>query len=100
MANAVLADRLIMDVHEGQGGYECSCDEQTPTDKTKGLPDVLVLGGAVAGLLAGMVMVLLSPILALLTGIGIWKPPKLITSVMHDDTSKRLQATNFLYGSL
>ncbi len=40
------------------------------------------LGGAVAGFLAGAVMVLLSPILSLLTGIGIWEPPKLIAATV------------------
>jgi len=46
------------------------------------LPDVVGLGGAVAGLLAGAVMVVLSPILSLVTGIGIWEPPKLIAATL------------------
>ena len=47
------------------------------------LPDIAGLGGAVAGLLAGAVMVLLSPLLSLLTGIGIWEPPKLIAAAVY-----------------
>jgi hypothetical protein len=46
------------------------------------VPDVPALGGAVAGFLAGAVMVLLSPILSLVTGINIWVPPKLIGATM------------------
>lgn len=51
------------------------------------LPDVPGLGGAVAGLLAGAVMVLLSPILSLLTGIGIWEPPKLIAATVLGESA-------------
>lgn len=47
------------------------------------LPDVVGLGGAVAGFLAGAVMVLLSPILSLLTGISIWQPPKIIAATVY-----------------
>jgi hypothetical protein len=46
------------------------------------LPDIMGVGGAVSGLLAGGVMVLLSPLLSLLTGIGIWEPPKLIAATV------------------
>src|SRR6476620_5863357 len=44
------------------------------------LPDVVGLGGAVAGFLAGTVMVILSPVLSLLSGISVWTPPKLIAA--------------------
>ncbi len=47
------------------------------------LPDIVGLGGAVAGFLAGAVMVLLSPILSLLTGISIWEPPKIIAATVY-----------------
>jgi hypothetical protein len=46
------------------------------------LPNVIGLGGAVAGLLAGAVMVVLSPILSLLTGLSVWEPPKLIAATV------------------
>jgi uncharacterized membrane protein YagU involved in acid resistance len=46
------------------------------------LPNVMGLGGAVAGLLAGIVMIVLSPLLSVLTGIGIWEPPKLIAATV------------------
>lgn len=49
----------------------------------RALPDVVGLGGAVAGFLAGAVMVLLSPILSLLTGISIWQPPKIIAATVY-----------------
>jgi hypothetical protein len=47
------------------------------------LPDVLGLGGAVAGLFAALVMVLLSPLLSLLSGLSIWMPPKLIAATVY-----------------
>jgi len=53
---------------------------QQSSTRFRALPDVPGLGGAVAGLLAGVVMVLVSPLLSLLTGIGIWEPPKLIAA--------------------
>lgn len=46
------------------------------------LPDVVGLGGAVAGFLAGAVMVLLSPILSWLNGISLWEPPRLIAATV------------------
>lgn len=46
------------------------------------IPDIAGLGGAIAGCLAGIVMILLSPLLSLLTGIGIWEPPKLIAATI------------------
>jgi hypothetical protein len=46
------------------------------------IPDVVGLGGAVAGFLAGAVMVLLSPILSLLTGVSVWEPPKIIAATV------------------
>lgn len=46
--------------------------------RRRALPDVPALGGAIAGLLAGAVMVLLSPLLSLITNVDIWVPPKLI----------------------
>jgi hypothetical protein len=48
------------------------------------LPDIKGLGGAVAGFLAGVVMIMLSPLLSWLTGIGIWEPPKLIAATVLD----------------
>ncbi len=50
--------------------------------RTRQLPDIVGLGGAVAGFLAGVVMIILSPLLSLLTGIGIWEPPKLIAATV------------------
>lgn len=46
------------------------------------LPDVPALGGVIAGLMAGAVMVLLSPLLSLLMGVNLWVPPKLIGATM------------------
>jgi len=46
----------------------------------RSLPNVPALGGAVAGFLAGAVMVLLSPVLSLITRVNIWIPPKLIAA--------------------
>ncbi len=51
------------------------------------LPDIVGLGGAVAGLLAGTVMVMLSPVLSLLHGIDIWEPPKLIAATVLGETA-------------
>jgi hypothetical protein len=60
--------------------------QQTATRPTAvgrwSLPDVVGLGGAVAGLLAGIVMVVISPILSFLNGITIWEPPRLIASTL------------------
>jgi len=47
------------------------------------LPDVVGLGGAVAGFLAGIVMIGISPLLSLMTGIGIFEPPKLIAATVY-----------------
>ena len=47
------------------------------------LPDVVGLGGGVAGLCAGLVMVLLSPLLAWLSGLSLWTPPKLIAATVY-----------------
>ena len=44
------------------------------------LPDVPGLGGAGASVLAGLLMIVLSPALSWLTGIGIWEPAKLIAT--------------------
>lgn len=49
---------------------------------TRYLPDIIGLGGAVAGFMAGLVMVALSPILSVLNGISIWEPPRLIASTV------------------
>jgi uncharacterized membrane protein YagU involved in acid resistance len=46
------------------------------------IPDIAGLGGAISGFLAGIVMIVLSPLLSLLTGIGIWEPPKLIAATI------------------
>ncbi len=50
--------------------------------RTRHLPNIMGLGGAVAGLLAGVVMIMVSPVLSVLTGIGIWEPPKLIAATV------------------
>ncbi len=50
--------------------------------RTRRLPNIMGLGGAVAGFLAGIVMIVLSPLLSLLTGISIWLPPKLIAATV------------------
>ena len=50
--------------------------------RTRQLPNIMGLGGAVAGFLAGIVMIVLSPVLSLLTGIGIWVPPKMIAATV------------------
>jgi hypothetical protein len=76
------------------------CGKQTRTDMTRNLPGVMGLGGALAGLLAGTIIVLVSPSLLLVTGMGIWKLPRLRISAMRDETAKRLQATTILDGSL
>ena len=44
------------------------------------LPDVLGVGGALSGLFAGLVMIILSPVMARLSGIGSWEPAKLIAA--------------------
>lgn len=46
------------------------------------LPDVIGLGGGVAGFLAGAVMVLLSPILSWINGVTMWEPPRLIAATV------------------
>jgi membrane associated rhomboid family serine protease len=51
-----------------------------PSARQRSIPDVPGLGGAISGFLAGLVMVLLSPLLSLLTGISIWVPPRLIAA--------------------
>jgi hypothetical protein len=53
-----------------------------PVGRRRAIPDVPALGGAVAGFLAGAVMVLLSPLLSLITNVNIWVPPKLIAATM------------------
>ncbi len=47
------------------------------------LPDIAGLGGATAGLLAGLLMIVVSPALSWLTGIGIWEPAKLIAATIY-----------------
>ncbi len=54
--------------------------------KLPAIPDVAGLGGAIAGLLAGLAMVIASPILSLMTGIGLWEPVKLIATVFFPRT--------------
>lgn len=49
---------------------------------TRVIPDVIGLGGALAGLMAGLVMVALSPILSAMNGISMWEPPRLIASTV------------------
>ena len=56
--------------------------QMRPPLRHRELPNIFGLAGAVAGLLAGAVMVLLSPILALISGIDIWLPPKLIAATI------------------
>ena len=53
------------------------------TGKSSGVPDKIGLGGAVAGFTAGVVMLVLSPILSLLTDFDIWQPPKLISAMVY-----------------
>lgn len=60
------------------------------------LPDVVGLGGAVAGFLAGAIMVVLSPILSVLNGITIWEPPRLIASTFLGASA--LDSTGFAVG--
>lgn len=62
----------------------------------RSLPDVIGLGGATAGFLAGAVMVLLSPILSLLAGISIWLPPRLIAATFLG--SSAIEETGFAIG--
>ena len=47
------------------------------------LPDSAGVAGATAGLLAGLLMIVLSPALSWLTGIGIWEPAKLIAVTVY-----------------
>ena len=47
------------------------------------LPDSAGVAGATAGLLAGLLMIVLSPALSWLTGIGIWEPAKLIAATIY-----------------
>ncbi len=54
--------------------------------KIRELPDIAGLGGAIAGLLAGLVMIIVSPLLSILTGVGIWEPPKLIAATILGPT--------------
>ncbi len=60
--------------------------QTAPTGRTRRrllpLPDVAGLGGAIAGFLAGLVMIGISPLLSLLTGISIWEPPRLIAATL------------------
>jgi uncharacterized membrane protein YagU involved in acid resistance len=60
---------------------------------TRFVPDVVGLAGAVAGFMAGLVMVALSPILSALNGISIWEPPRLIASTVMG--SAALSGTGF-----
>jgi len=46
------------------------------------IPKVTGLGGAVAGLLGGTVMLVLSPLLSLLTGISVWAPPTYLAALV------------------
>jgi uncharacterized membrane protein YagU involved in acid resistance len=62
----------------------------------RSLPDVAGLGGAVAGFLAGAIMVVLSPILSVLNGITIWEPPRLIAATVLG--SSALDSTGFAVG--
>lgn len=64
--------------------------------RSRSLPDVIGLGGAIAGLLAGAVMVLLSPLLSYLNGISVWEPPRLIASTVLGSTV--LNDTGFAAG--
>lgn len=52
------------------------------TVRRGGLLESVGIGGAVSGLLAGVVMIALSPLLSALTGIGMWDPPKLIAATV------------------
>lgn len=67
-----------------------------PTVAGSRIPDIIGLGGAVAGFLAGVVMVLLSPILSWLNGISLWEPPRLIAATVYGGTV--LNDTGFAVG--
>ncbi len=60
------------------------------------LPDVLGLGGALSGLLAGLVMIVLSPALSLLSQINVWQPPKLIAATFFGPSA--LAGPAFAFG--
>ncbi len=47
------------------------------------LPDIVGLGGAVAGFLTGVAMIVISPLLSWLSGIGVWEPPKHIAATIY-----------------
>lgn len=57
------------------------------------LPDVAGLGGGVAGFLAGLVMVLLSPVLSWMNGISLWEPPRLIATTVLGQSA--ISSTDF-----
>lgn len=70
--------------------------KSVPTVSARRLPDVIGLGGGVAGFLAGLVMVLLSPILSWFSGISVWAPPRLIAATWYG--SSVLSETGFALG--
>jgi hypothetical protein len=74
---------------------QSSASRQT-WNRRRHIPDVIGLGGAVAGFLAGAVMVLLSPILSLLTGIDVWEPPKIIAATVYGPSV--MDTTGFVAG--
>lgn len=64
--------------------------------RTPVVADVAGLGGAIAGLIAGLVMVIISPFLSLMTGIGMWEPVKLIATAVYSPTI--LDTPGFMLG--
>ena len=67
------------------------------------IPELAISGGAVAGLLSGCVMVVLSPLLAMLTGISPWAPAKYLAATVLGHavlTQAGFQFVPFLLGSL
>jgi hypothetical protein len=64
------------------------------------LPDVTGLGGAVAGLLAGIVMILVSPLLSWLNGISMWVPARLIAVAAPGYGPEVLEQTGFAVGPI
>ncbi len=67
------------------------------------IPEPAISGGAVSGLLSGCVMVVLSPLLAMLSGISPWTPAKYLAATVLGHavlTQVGFQLVPFLLGSL
>jgi hypothetical protein len=70
--------------------------------RTSPLPDIVGLGGAVAGLIGGVAMALVGVMIALATGTDIWQAPKLIANAIGGtpNVSPGFEAGPVLLGSL